>query len=239
MIAGVGLGAIAKGATGVGLPLVGVPVLASFLGVEHAVVLMALPTVVTNGWLLWEHRGMRGHTRHLPLMLVLGMAGAVIGTVLLRVAAERWLAATLALLILAYLGVRLARPRAALPRRATRVLSPPVGLAGGVLQGLTGVSGPLIITYFHAFQLAHGAFVFSIAAVFQLYSVAQIATFVGVGLYTPTRVVESVVALVPVVALFPVGIRLARRLAPRHLDRAVLALLLIMAVKLGYDAVVG
>jgi phosphoribosylcarboxyaminoimidazole (NCAIR) mutase len=25
-------------------------------GVEHAVVLMALPTVITNTWMLWEHR---------------------------------------------------------------------------------------------------------------------------------------------------------------------------------------
>lgn len=222
-----------------GLPLVGVPVLASFLGVERAVVLMALPTFVTNGWLLWEHRASRRESRDLGLLLPVGAVGAVIGTLLLRVTAERWLSLALALLIVAYLALRLARPTFGLSARATRFASPVVGLAGGVLQGTTGVSGPLIVTYLHAFRLPHPAFVFSITAVFQLYALVQMVTFLSVGLYTPVRALESVLALVPVLALFPLGLTLARRLPSRYLQGGVLGLLGVMAVKLLLDAIAG
>lgn len=234
---GVGIGAVAKGATGVGLPLVGVPVIASFLGVERAVVLMALPTFITNCWLLWEHRRSRSEARELPAMLLLGVIGAVAGTLLLRATANRWLALVLGLLIIAYLALRLARPTLRFSPHVTRMMSPVVGFAGGLLQGSTGVSGPLIASYFHGFGLRHSVFVFSVTAMFQLYALVQMATFAQVGLYTMPRLIESVLALLPSLALLPLGIRLARRLPSHHLDRAVLVLLASMALKLLYDSV--
>ena len=33
----IGLGAFSKGATGIGLPLIAIPIIAGFLGVEHAI----------------------------------------------------------------------------------------------------------------------------------------------------------------------------------------------------------
>ncbi len=45
----IGIGAFAKGMTGVGLPILAVPVLASFTSVEEAVVLMVLPGIAANG----------------------------------------------------------------------------------------------------------------------------------------------------------------------------------------------
>ena len=42
------LGSLVKGTTGLGLPLTAVPVIASFVGVQDAVVIMAAPTAVSN-----------------------------------------------------------------------------------------------------------------------------------------------------------------------------------------------
>ena len=41
-------GAVVKGATGMGLPLVALPVLTTFFGLQHAVGLMVIPLIVTN-----------------------------------------------------------------------------------------------------------------------------------------------------------------------------------------------
>ena len=50
------LGSLVKGVTGLGLPLTAVPVIAFFVGVEDAVVIMAAPTAVSNAMLVREHR---------------------------------------------------------------------------------------------------------------------------------------------------------------------------------------
>jgi len=43
-------GAVVKGATGMGLPLIALPVLTSFFGLQHAVGLMTVPLILTNFW---------------------------------------------------------------------------------------------------------------------------------------------------------------------------------------------
>ena len=79
IVAAMAVGAVVKGVTGSGLPTIAIPVMAGFLGVERAVVVMAIPTVVTNSWLLWEHRHHASGARDLPLMLGCGVLGAVAG----------------------------------------------------------------------------------------------------------------------------------------------------------------
>ncbi|MGH8881913.1 MAG: hypothetical protein ACRD0P_31950, partial [Stackebrandtia sp.] len=56
IVAAIAVGAFIKGATGGGLPQIAIPVMAVFLGVERSVVVMAIPGVVANGWLVWSHR---------------------------------------------------------------------------------------------------------------------------------------------------------------------------------------
>lgn len=50
MIAALAAGAVVKGATGMGLPLIALPVLTSAFGLQHAVGLMTIPLIVTNVW---------------------------------------------------------------------------------------------------------------------------------------------------------------------------------------------
>ncbi|MGH2697580.1 MAG: TSUP family transporter, partial [Actinomycetota bacterium] len=102
IIAGMALGAFVKGATGQGLPQVAIPVMATFLGVEAAVVIMAIPGIVTNSWLIWKHRRHYSRTRDLPVLLAAGVAGSVAGTILLDNLNESVLSLTLAGVIILY-----------------------------------------------------------------------------------------------------------------------------------------
>ena len=231
----VAIGAFAKSVTGMGMPLVGIPVIASFLGVETAVVVMAFPTFVTTVWLLWEHRDVAGQTRELPVLVITGVVGVVLGTAILRVADPRWLAFALATVIFAYLALRLVRPEFALAPAVTRRISPFVGTAAGLAQGATGISGPVVSTYLHAFRLSPAAYLFSVNTVFLIFAFAQIVTFVATGLYEE-RVALTIVALVPVVVVFPIGLALGRRLDPVLFDRAILLLLFLSGLKQVADA---
>ncbi len=233
------VGSITKGVTGSGLPTVAIPVMAGFIGVEAAVIIMAFPTVVTNSWLLVEHRAQMRETRHLGRMLATGAVGAVAGVWVLTTLPARVLSLTLALVIFAYTAHALRCPDITVTERAARVLSPGIGFLGGVAQGATGIAGPMVATYVHAFRLRPGAYVFSIAAQFQLFAAVQVLTFLALGRYTPELVLGSGLSLIPVVVFLPLGIRLARRLDAQRFHQVVLIVLFVMACKLFYDGVVG
>ena len=230
------IGSVVKGATGTGLPTVAIPVMAGFLGVETAVVLMAVPTVVTNSWLMWIHRSQVGATRDLPVMLGAGFLGVVAGAWLLTSVSGDVLALVLAGLIAVYVTLSLTRPSLAFPPHVTRYVSPPVGFAGGLLQGSTGIAGPAVATYVHGFRLPPGAYVFTLATQFQLFALISVVTYHQFGLYTAERMWWSVLVLPPMLLAMSVGVRLGRRLERRVFDRFVLAVLGVMGVRLVVDA---
>jgi uncharacterized protein len=239
IVAAIAVGAFIKGATGGGLPQLAIPVMAVFLGVEHAVVIMAIPGVVANGLLVWSHRAEAPSTRHLPVMIGAGVVGSVVGTMLLKTLDGRVLSGVLALVIVGYIVLALARPGFTLPDRVTRVGSAPVGLVAGGLQGATGISGPLLTTWLHGFGMPPRAYVFAISSLFFVFSSVQTITLVGVGLYTPSRLLESLLALVPILVALPLGVRAARRLSAQTFQRVVLVLLAASVVSLLRDTFAG
>ncbi|MGH2736611.1 MAG: sulfite exporter TauE/SafE family protein [Actinomycetota bacterium] len=229
------IGSFVKGVTGMGLPQIAIPVMAIFLGVEAAVVVMAIPGIITNTWLLWNYRGHFRVTRDLPALLVAGSFGAVAGTVLLDTLDEDVLSFVLAGMIGVYAVMFLTNPSLRLSPDLTRYTSPPVGLAAGVLQGATGMSGTVISTYLHSYRLTKEAYVLSITTIFQVFAVVQALTLAGVGLYTGNLFVLSMLSLVPIMALLPLGARFTDRLSRRTFDFVILLLLLVSALKLVYD----
>lgn len=235
--AAMAFGALIKGATGAGLPQVAIPVMATFLGVEAAVVIMAIPGIITNVWMLWNYRDHLKETRDLPALLATGTVGAVAGTILLRTLDDEALSLVVAGMIGLYVVLFFMHPDLRLSARVTRYASAPVGLASGLLQGATGMSGPVIGTYLHAYRLPKGAFVASITTVFQVFALVQAVTLVSIGLFSTTRAVLSVLSLLPIMAMLPLGARFARRLSPRTFDLIVLAVLAGSAAKLVFDAI--
>jgi uncharacterized protein len=239
IVAAIAVGAFIKGATGGGLPQLAIPVMAVFLGVEHAVVVMAIPGVVANGLLVWSHRAEAPRTRHLPAMVGAGIVGAVVGTVLLDSLDGRVLSGALAVVIVGYIVLSVLKPGFTLPAGVTRVGSAPVGLVAGGLQGATGISGPLLTTWLHGFGLPPRAYVFALSSLFFVFAGVQAITLAGVGLYTPARLLQSLLALVPILLALPLGVRAARTLSARTFQRVVLVLLAASVVSLVHDTFAG
>lgn len=239
IVAALALGAFIKGVTGSGLPQVAIPVMAAFLGVERAVVIMVIPGIVSNAWLLWTHRRSLRRSRDLPVLVVVGAVGVVAGTWVLKTLDARVLAVALATVVGLYVVVFLVRFEVRLPAAVTRWTSPPVGLAAGVLQGATGMSGPLVQTYLHAYRLDKRVFVVSSVTLYGLFAVVQAAAIAGLGLYTSALVMEGLLALLPMAVMLPLGARVSGRLSQRVFDHLVLALLLVSTAKLVYDVLAG
>ncbi len=239
ILVAISVGSFVKGATGSGLPLIVIPVMSVFLGIERSVVIMAIPGIVTNGWLIWAFRSHLRATRDLPVLVGVGIAGAIVGTIALDVLDPAILALAMAVSIWTYIAIVLNGFETALSPEVTRVASPVIGLGSGLLYGATGIAGPVITTYLHSMRLSRPVFILSLSILFQVYSISQAITLARLGLYTPARVFESFVALVPMMVIIPLASRMASRLSQRAFERMILVLLGATSLKLAWDGVTG
>jgi uncharacterized membrane protein YfcA len=236
-VAAILLGTVVKAITGMGFPLIAIPVISLFVSVEDAVCVVALPNVVMNAALSWRMRGASPHTRDLPVLGVTAIVGAVLGTWLLVNLPEQLLMGGLSLVVLAYVGNRMVRPERFLAPATTRCWSPVVGLGVGVLQGAVGIPGPLLAAWIHAYGLIPNAFVLSISLLFLLSGGAQLAVLVDNGMVSGPRLWIALAAIPLVLGVIPVGERLRDRLDRNRFDRFVLAVLLLSAASLAVRAV--
>lgn len=232
------LGYFVKGVTGMGGPLLAIPIIAATTSVEHAVVVVSLANLASNGYLVWEHRKAAAGIRwFLVPLIVTGTVGTIIGSWLLTELDDRILSLVLAAVITVYILRFLTTPQVALSAGLGRRLAAPVGLAGGLMTGGTGTGGPLFATYLHALRLSRAGFVFTMSLLFQIFGPIQIVVLASLGSFTRERTIQALLAIVPVLVAAPLGAVLARRLPHKWFERAVLVLLALSAIRLVTDAV--
>ena len=239
VLVAVSFGGLVKGVTGMGLPPIAIPIIAIFVGVEEAVVIMAIPGVVSNVWLVVEHRAGLPSVRNLPILVGAGTIGVVIGTFLLIELDERPLQLAVAATISVYLTVSLLRPELRLSRRFAGMLVAPVGLATGVLQGAIGISSPVLASYLHALKLPQSQFVMTISMVWIIFAVLQTVAVASFGLLTADRVLAGLLALVPITIMLQVGIRVGRHLSTVAFHRLVALVMAATALRLAYVGLLG
>ncbi|MGI9607014.1 MAG: TSUP family transporter [Acidimicrobiales bacterium] len=224
--------ALVKAITGAGFPMLVVPVLALFIDVADAVVVVAIPNVTMNGAIFWSLRHERGESPTLPRFLVTTSVGAVIGSVLLSVLSETVLRLGLIGVIVLFVANRLSSRRFTLnPARALH-LAPAAGAASGIVFGATAVSGPLVTPWFLSQDLRRDVYLMSISAAFSLAGAAQIGFFVVRGAFTTNFVLGGLGLVALSWAMLPLGARLRDRLDIETFERLVLLLLVISGISL-------
>lgn len=234
MFAALAAGAVVKGATGMGLPLVALPVITAVFGLQHAVSVMAVVQIITNSMQLWQFRAeARNERMHfLPLFLVAGVCGVLVGTWALSSLPERVLVFSLGLLLLGYFALKLIAPHFVVSPRNARGFGPFAGFGSGALQGATGISAPIGVTFIHAMGLERTAHLYAVSAMFLVLGLVQFPALLLSGIMQPAWVVQSVLALIPIAIFMPLGQRLAGRLSRRAFDRLILVFLGAMGLKM-------
>jgi uncharacterized membrane protein YfcA len=229
VLAVVSLAYLVKGVAGMGGPLLAVPFIAAFTSVENAVVVLSLANMVSNGWLLWEHRsGAKGTGFVMIPFLAVGTVATIVGTWVLTEIDDRILSVVIALIIVAYIWRFLANPRFRLERETARRMAVPMGVVGGGL--------PMIATFLHSIRLERGSFIYMMSLTFSIFGIIQLVTLVVLGAFTPERTVLALWAIVPVTIMTAVGIRIGRSVNQRTFELLVLALLGIAAIRLLWSA---
>lgn len=232
----IGLGGIVKGATGAGAPILAIPALTVLFDIKLAVMLMLMPNMLTNIWQAWHFRHARLPWLFTGLFAFAGMVGAGFGSWALATLPQDTLTTVVAVGVIGYIGMRLGRPDWVLPYWLALRLCLPAGLVAGLLQGASGVSAPVSISFLNAMKLERGQFIAVISVFFFAMTLVQVPALAAFGLFTPTLFVFSLATMVPILAFMPVGACLARHLSRAAFEKVILALLAALAAKLLVDS---
>lgn len=230
------LGGIMKGAIGAGVPIIAAPALTMIFDVQTAVVVLIVPNLLSNVWQAWAYRGAAMPLRFLLLFAGGGMLGVIAGTVLLASLPQETLSLLVAFAVLGYITLRLAKPGWVLSRDRADRLSGAAGVAGGLLQGATGISAPASITFLNAMRLPRETFIGTISIFFVAMTAMQIPALWSVGLLSGERLAAGFGALALVFAAMPLGAWLGRRASPKVFDFAMLGILGVIAAKILLEA---
>ena len=153
VFAGLALAGIIKGATGLGYASTALPFLVHAVGLNTGIALVLLPAMATNIAVAFGNGYLR-ETCHDYSALYLAMLPGIGAGLLLLAHIEAGVAVkSLGVTILVYSILSLLRPRLVLTPPAAARLQVPVGLANGLLTGLTGSQVLPMVPYFLALDL--------------------------------------------------------------------------------------
>jgi hypothetical protein len=218
-------GGVVKGVTGVGLPLVLVPLATQFVQVPVAVALVSVSMVVTNVVQSLEggHTGKAVH-HLLPIMLPL-IIGSVIGTHLLISIDQRRLHLIIGIAFLFLAMLLLCLPRVRISPRTARWSGPFVGLGSGVLGGMSAIFGPPMIAYLVSSGVAPDTFVKHMAILAFTAAVTMITVLGTSGAMSGGDFAMSALAVIPIQLGMPLGRWLRSRISPNLFRILVLVVL--------------
>jgi len=232
LVVGLAVAGLAKGTSGMGLPLIATPILAGVFGPRLAVAIVTIPIFASNSLLLVQGFRKRELLRGIASLFVASAIGTAIGTLLLASLDQRTFALLITLVVVVFLarGDRLLGDDPAAMR--ARILGPLICFVGGVLQGTTSIASPLVGSYFHARRLAAADFVFTLAAIFEVNAVVQVIGYSVQGLFTPEVVALGLLGLVPTLLALAAGIALRGRLDPRRFRQFIVVLIVLSVANL-------
>lgn len=232
----IGIGSLVKGMTGVGLPVIALPVLSYFLGLPHAIGVLVVPIMVTNLIQAVQMRATWPEVHFLRPMLVTTIPGLAVGTWVLVVLSPDMLMLGLAAVLFVYIGVRALSPQTRIQRSTAATLAPYVGLLTGFVQGATGLCAAVFVPFLHATGLDRRPMVLIVSMIFLVLSVVQLIALVLADLFRPVYLLEGALSLVPVALFMPLGNWLGRRFSRATFDRIFLVVLGIIGVGLVHGA---
>jgi uncharacterized membrane protein YfcA len=231
-------GGVVKGAIGAGVPIIAIPVLTMTHDVQFAVAVLLAPNLVANIWQVWVYRADLLPRRFWVPFALGGAAGVAVGTYCLTRVPQDALSLLVAGAVLTYVGIRILSPSLTLQYDLGRRLALPIGILAGLLQGSTGMSAPISVTFLNALRLERRVFIGTIAIFFTALTIVQIPALAVTGVLTSDRAVVSLFALAAVLGFMPVGAFLAKHLSRRFFDLVTLGLLVILALKIIFDVLV-
>ncbi|TNC66285.1 sulfite exporter TauE/SafE family protein [Rubellimicrobium roseum] len=199
------LAGFVKGVVGLGLPTIAMGLLSLAMAPAQAAALLIVPSLVTNVWQLGAGSRVSTLLRRLWPM----QAGVVLGTVssagVLQSQEAGLASAGLGVALVIYAGLGLSAPRVHVPAPTERWLGPVVGVATGLVTGMTGVFVIPAVPYLAALGFSRDELIQALGLSFTVSTVALAFALAGGGSLGVGAATASLLTLIPALAGMMVG----------------------------------
>ena len=219
-----------KGVVGLGLPTVAIGLLAAVIGLPEGMVLMVIPSLVTNLWQALAGGALVAILRRVWALLLTIFIGAWFGVDLFGRSDTALLTALLGILLCAYGVFGLTAPKLPSPGRHEAWLSPVLGVINGALTGLTGTFFMPAIPYFQSLGLSRDIMIQAMGILFLVSTTALAVALAGHGRLNVEIGAVSAFATLPALGGMVVGARLRRLLSEQRFKQALFVSLLLLGI---------
>jgi len=227
-----------KGVVGLGLPTVAIGLLTALVGLSEGMVLMVIPSLVTNLWQALAGGALRAILRRVWGLLLTIAVGAWVGVDLFGRSDATLLTALLGALLCAYAVFGLTSPKLPAPGRHEGWLSPVLGGINGVLTGLTGTFFMPAVPYFQTLGFSRDVMVQAMGVLFLVSTASLGVALSGHGRLDVEIGAVSAFATVPALLGMALGARLRRRLSDQRFQQVLFAALLLLGIYIAARALV-
>jgi uncharacterized protein len=221
-----------KGVSGMGLPTVAMGVLGAIMSPLAAAALLIIPSFVTNVWQMLAGRDTLRLIRRLWSMMLCIVIGTVLGTRLLVIVDPLWSRRALGLALIAYAMYALFSPTLSVPQRLQSWLSPVIGIATGLLAGVTGIFTIPAVPYVQSLGLQKDELVQALGLSFTVSTVGLAGGLWAQDAFRIDQLGLSLFAVIPALAGMCLGSMVRHKISPETFRRCFLLFLIVLGCEL-------
>ncbi|MEM1382917.1 MAG: sulfite exporter TauE/SafE family protein [Pseudomonadota bacterium] len=225
-------GGFVKGAIGLGLPVVVLPVLAVAMSLRDALAIFLLPAIFANLWQATNGPWLGTLVRRMWPFLGAAVLGILAGASVLAGSRSETMALVLGLLLIAYASYALLAPRLPEPGPREVWMSPAAGASAGVLFGMSGLFIIPGILYLETLRMPRDQFVQALGLTFITISLTLALAMARYSLVTVEHVVLAGVGFLPMWAGLWCGTRIRRRISEPQFRKLFFVALIVVGVYL-------
>ena len=230
--AGFALGGLSKGIFGLGMPIMAMPVLVTVLPYQVAVAVFLVPNFTANFQQalrkgMWRQNLRRYKRLIIPLVLIVPLAVQI----LVRIEQDTGLM-ILGVIALAFVVSQVLPLKFTIDTVRERWFSPLVGVGAGIVGGISGLYGPILMTYMLALRVPKDEFVSALALMYFLGSFPLYGSLAVAEVLTLEVAAVSLMGAVIIGLMILIGQRLRDRLDEDRYRKLVLGLLFIIGCDL-------
>ncbi len=226
------LGGFSKGALGLGLPLIAVPILSMFMPIPQALAILTVPVFITNIWQAMQGGNLGTVVKRFWPMTIALVIGIGLGTQLLVRLDQKTLYLIMGTVVLIQPAVRLLKPNFVLSLSAQRWVGPSMAAGGGLLGGVSGFYGPPLMVYLAMLKLPKDLFTATIAMLFFVGGLSLAIFLAQLDVMNQSNLILSTAALIPAVLGIFIGQKIRARISQKQFERAITVAMLLIGLSL-------
>jgi uncharacterized membrane protein YfcA len=224
--------AYVKGASGMGFPLIATPTVALLLDIRTAITILIIPNIVMDVTQVFRGGFPVVVLRRFGWFASATIIGVFLGTKVL-VTLPLWvLNLCLGLMVLIFVLSNWLRFEFTISPQLEKMLTLPAGLISGFLNGMTNAAGPALAIYLYHLKLPKIEFIKSIAAIFIITKLSQLAAVSTWNLFNWSTLSLSLEVTLFVLLGFYGGLKTQDRINQHTFNRGLMVLLFIIGATL-------